>query len=236
MTCSSRFPSAPPNTAVVRIAIVEDHLMFREVLRKVCAEDLGHEVVAEAADGVSAVDLIGKALPDLVLLDLHLPALDGFGVIESVRAISKDIKILVLSSHCDLYTVYRAERARVQGFVDKNTNTVATLKSAIAAVGEGRVWYSEAFQREKAARRRDPQAFDKLLTDRERAVLALIGAPMTDLEIAERLRIAVETVAKHRFNVLRKLGIESTAELARFARDNGFTLTAPTDDGEALLP
>jgi DNA-binding NarL/FixJ family response regulator len=210
--------------------------MFREVLRKVCVEELQHEVVAEAGDGTLAVELVAKTDPDLVLLDLHLPNLDGFGVVEAIRKISHHVRILVLSSHCDEYTVFRAERARVQGFVDKNTNTVAALKSAIAAVGRGQVWFSAEFMREKAARHRDPHSFDKLLTDRERAVLALVGEPLNDEEISARLEIATETVEKHRFNIRRKLGLETTTEMARYARERGFTLKAPTGEGGALLP
>jgi DNA-binding NarL/FixJ family response regulator len=93
----------------VRIVIVEDHQMFREVLRKVCTQELRHKVVGEAKDGLSAVALIQETAPDLVLLDLHLPGLDGFGVVAALRQARPDIRILVLSSHCDDYTVYRAE-------------------------------------------------------------------------------------------------------------------------------
>lgn len=221
---------------IVRIVIVEDHLMFREVLRKVCVDELKHEVVAEAADGAKAVDLVTRHSPDLVLLDLHLPNLDGFSIIEALRKTARELRILVLSSHCDEFTVFRAERLRVQGFVDKNTNTVATLKAAITAVADGQAWFSEAFLRVKKARLRDPLSFDKLLTERERIVLALIGEPLTDIEIAERLKIASETVEKHRFNILRKLGFETTAELARYAREHGFTLAARKGGDGALLP
>ena len=210
--------------------------MFREILRKVCVDELRHEVVAEAGDGALAVELVAKTMPDLVLLDLHLPNLDGFGVVEAIRKISKEVRILVLSSHCDEFTVFRAERARVQGFVDKNTNTVATLKDAIGTVARGHVWFSEAFLREKKSRHRDPRSFDKLLTERERAVLALVGEPLTDVEIGKRLKIASETVEKHRFNVLRKLGLASTAEMARYAREHGFTLRARKGGDGALLP
>lgn len=210
--------------------------MFREVLRKVCTDDLMHSVVAEADDGRRAVEVVARTLPDLVLLDLHLPNLDGFEVVGEIRKILPSVKVLVLSSHCDEYTVFRAERARVQGFVDKNTNTVETLKCAITTVAGGRVWFSDAFQRAKSARHRDPKSFDKLLTDRERAVLTLIGAPLTDLEISLRLGISVETVEKHRFNILRKLEIPSTTELARYAREHGFTLSAPRTGDGALLP
>ena len=220
----------------MKIVIVEDHLMFREVLRKVCVRDLHHEIVGEAGDGRTAVELVLRTSPDLVLLDLHLPNLDGFGVVEALQQASPGIHILVLSSHCDDYTVFRAEHAYVQGFVDKNTNTVPTLKAAITAVGQGRTYFSESFLRIKAARHADPRSFDKLLTDRERAVLTLIGEPRSDSEIAVRLQISEETVEKHRYNILHKLGLQTAAALVRYARDHGFTLAAPPGDSAALLP
>lgn len=220
----------------MRIVIVEDHLMFREVLRKVCAVELAHEVVGEADDGRLAVQVVREHQPDLVLLDLHLPNLNGFGVIEAIRQDSPDSKILVLSSHCDRYTVYNAERTRVNGFVDKNTNSVETLKAAITAIAHGKVWFSEAFLKLKAARHRDPQSFDKLLTNRESAILTLVGQSQTDAEIGKRLGISPETVEKHRSNLRKKLELQSSAELARYARENGFTLMEPPADGDALLP
>ena len=210
--------------------------MFREVLRKVCVDELRHEVVGEAEDGAHAVEIVGRTAPDMVLLDLHLPLLDGFGVVEAIRKKAAQVKILILSSHCDEYTVFRSEKVRVQGFVDKNTNSVATLKSAISAVADGRVWFSEAFLRAKAARHRDPRSFDKLLTERERSVLALVGQPLTDAEISVQLEISEETVEKHRFNILHKLDLQSTTELIRYARAHGFTLTARQSDDGALLP
>jgi DNA-binding NarL/FixJ family response regulator len=218
----------------VRIVIVEDHLMFREVIRKVCTKELGHEVVGEADDGKLAVDVVGSTNPELVLLDLHLPSLDGFAVVEAIRRKAPLVKILVLSSHCDEYTVYRSERAHVQGFVDKNTSSVEALKTAISTIAAGRVWYSEAFLEAKSARHRNPRSFDKLLTDRERVVLALVGLPLTDAEISRELAISEATVEKHRFNILRKLELRTTAELARYARDHGFTLIGGQSDGALL--
>jgi DNA-binding NarL/FixJ family response regulator len=210
-------------------------MMFREVLRKVCVTELRHQVVGEAEDGKVAVQVVRDTQPDLVLLDLHLPNLNGFGVIKAIRKDSPDSKVLVLSSHCDEYTVYNAERAAVNGFVDKNTNTVETLKSAIAAIARGEAWFSKPFLQIQAKRHRDPQSFDRLLTKRESAVLTLIGQSMTDVEIGKRLDISWQTVEKHRFNLLKKLELEGTAELARYARDHGFTLNAP-QSGDALLP
>lgn len=210
--------------------------MFREVLRKICAVDLRHEVVGEAEDGRTAVELVAKTKPDLVLLDLHLPNLDGFGVVEAIRIVAPEIRILVLSSHCDEYTVFRAERARVHGFVDKNTNTVATLKAAIKAVADGKVSFSDAYKRVKDTRLKDPKSFDKLLTERERAVLALIGDALSDDEIAVRLGVSRETAEKHRFNLARKLGLRTPLEIVRYARAHGFTLAPPPGGDGATLP
>jgi len=228
--------SSPAIPSVVRIVIVEDHLMFREVLRKVCAAELGHEVVGEADHGERAIELITQVTPDLVLLDLHLPGVDGFGVAEEIRRNAPLVKILILSSHCDEYAVFRAEQLRVQGFVDKNTNSVETLKQAITAIVEGRTWFSDLFLRAKAARRRDPLAFDKILTERERSILILIGVPLSDVEIAHEIGIAEDTVAKHRFNLLRKLELKTTTELVRYAREHGFTLPGRPGNGPELLP
>lgn len=229
-------PRVPPLSSVVRIVIVEDHLMFREVLRKVCTAELGHEVVGEADNGERAIELITQATPDLVLLDLHLPGLDGFAVAEEIRRRAPLVKILVLSSHCDEYAVFRAEQLRVQGFVDKNTNSVETLKQAIGAVAQGRLWYSELFQRAKAARRKDPLSFDKILTERERSILVLIGVPLSDAEIAQEIGIAEDTVEKHRFNLLRKLELQTTTELVRYAREHGFTLPGRPGNEPGSLP
>jgi two-component system response regulator NreC len=219
-----------------KIVIVEDHVMFREILRKVCEKELKLKVVGESGDGGQAAELVKRLQPDLLLLDLHLPNLDGFGVLDAIADESPDTRFLILSSHCDEYTVFRAERAHVQGFVDKNTNTLAVLKAAIGAVAAGGVWYSPAFQRLRERRLADPLSFDKLLTDRERAVLGLVGEALNDKQIAERLKIAVETVEKHRFNIRRKLDLKDNADIARYAREHGFTLVAPKTGGDVMLP
>ena len=220
----------------MRIVIVEDHRLFREVLRKVCVQELRHPVVGEAGDGPAAVELIQRTKPDLVLLDLHLPGLDGFGVLAALAPARPGLRVVILSSHCDDYTVYRAERAHVHGFVDKNTNTVATLSAAVTAVGEGNTWFSPEFIRRRAARQADPHSFDKVLTDRECGVLALLGEPLSQPEIATRLGVAPETVEKHRFNIMKKLGLRGTAALVRYAQARGFTLSATGRDSRALLP
>jgi DNA-binding NarL/FixJ family response regulator len=219
----------------VRIVIIEDHVMFREVLRKICEVDLKHKVVGEAADGEEAVRVVASLKPDMILLDLHLPKMNGFDVLERIRETRPELAVLVLSSHCDDYTVYRAERANVNGFVDKNSNSLQALKQAIKEVAGGGRAYSDAFKTLQTARHRDPAAFDKLLGDREREVLALVGRALRDHEIGEKLGISQQTVATHRKNIIRKLGLENGGAMMRYARDHGFTLSVPEDDG-GLLP
>jgi DNA-binding NarL/FixJ family response regulator len=212
---------------MARIVIVEDHAMFLDSLQRFCAKDLDHEVVGTARDGRTAVAVILRLQPDLVLLEVELPELDGFGVVEAIRHALPRLRIVILSSHCDAYSVYRAERARVQGFVDKAGSTTGALAQALRLVFEGRVWFSQAFLTTKAARHSDAGAFDQVLSGRECEVLGLLGHPIRDDEVAVRLGLSPQTVEKHRFNIPGKLGLQTTTELVRYAQAHGFMLITP---------
>lgn len=207
----------------VRIVIVEDHLMFRDVIRKICTTQFGHTVVGETESGVRAVELILELKPDVVILDLSLPDMDGFNVVDRVFAAMPALRILVLSSHCDDYTLFRVEKSGVHGFIDKNSNTVETLQEALSAIAEGRIYFSAAFQAAKLARRTDPRSFTKVLSEWERAILSLIGQGLNDDEIGRRLDLSPRTVQTHRSNILRKLDIKGTPKLIAFAIEHGFT-------------
>lgn len=220
----------------LRIAIVEDHLMFREIIRKICADDFGHEVVAEAADGNSALGAILGSSPDLVLLDISLPDMDGFSVIEVLRKAGSKARIIAITSAKGAFTLYRLERAAVQGFIDKSTSSLKNLREAIEAVGSGRSYFSPAFAKAKAARLADPGSFDKVLSDRERDVLELIGHSLSDEEIGGRLGIMPKTAESFRTKIMNKLDIHSTPKLIRFAIENGFTQVCPPDGGGAASP
>ena len=197
--------------------------MIRDVIRKVCCSTFGYKVVGETDSGVEAVELIVKSKPDVVILDLSLPDMDGFNVAEKVLKANPGLRILMLSSHCDDYTLFRVEKSGVHGFLDKNSNTVEILKEALKAVAEGRIYFSQAFQAARLARRNDPRSFIKLLSDWERAILSLIGQGLSDEEIGERLNLSPRTVQTHRSNILRKLNLKGTPKLIAFAVENGFT-------------
>jgi DNA-binding NarL/FixJ family response regulator len=214
----------------MRIVIAEDHEMFREVIRRVCVVDFGHEVVGEAADGPAAIRAVLTAEPDLLLLDLSLPEIDGFGVIDVLARAHSPTRVIALTSARGDYTVFRVERAGFHGFVDKSGSTLDQLRAAIQAVGAGRRYFSPAFVAATAARRADPVAFDKVLSERERAVLGLIGGSLSDAEIARRLSIHRKTVETHRQRIMDKLNLHGTPKLIRFAIEQGFTQVAVRGD------
>lgn len=207
----------------VKIVIVEDHLMIRDVVRKVCSSEFGYTVVGETDSGVQAVEMILKHRPDAVVLDLSLPDMDGFNVADRVLKAIPSLRILMLSSHCDDYTLFRVEKSGVHGFIDKNSNTIEILRDALAAISAGRIYFSQAFQAARIARRSDPRSFIKVLSDWERAILSLIGQGLNDDEIGERLNLSPRTVQTHRSNILRKLDLKGTPKLIAFAVENGFT-------------
>lgn len=213
----------------MQIAIIEDQLVLREALHDICERKLGHRVVAESGLGSEGLALVRSHQPELLLLDLGLPDVSGFAIAAEILGARLPVRILVLSAHCDAYTVFRLERAGVQGYLDKNSNTAATLGEALAAVGTGRCFYSPAFARVRQARLGDPRAFSKLLTDWECALLCQIGRGQTDAEIGAHFRISARTVQGHRSIIMRKLAVPSTPKLIAFAREHGFSDPPPLD-------
>jgi DNA-binding NarL/FixJ family response regulator len=207
----------------VRIVIVEDHLMFRNMIRKTCVQQFGHTVVGETDSGVHAVELILQLKPDAVILDLSLRDMDGLNVAERAFAALPHLRIIVLSAHCDDYTLFRVEKSGVHGFIDKNSNPVEVLRDALIALAAGRTYFSAAFQAAKLARRNDPRSFTKVLTEWEQAILSLIGQGLSDEEIGVRLSLSPRTVQTHRSHLLQKLNLKGTPKLIAFAIEHGFT-------------
>ena len=207
----------------MKLVIVEDHLLFREVLRKLCEKEFGFTVVGEAGSGRTAVEVIRAHRPNIVLLDLNLPDGDGFDVIDEIQPAMPEVRFLVLSSYCSDYALYRVEKSAVHGFVDKNTQSVDMLREALRAVGQGHCYYSPAFMEAKMERHRDSNSYIKVLSNRERELLALMGQSLTDDEIGQKLGLSWKTVETHRGSILRKLGIPNTPKLIRFAIEMGLT-------------
>ena len=215
----------------MRIVIIEDHEMYREVAVRVCnTRGRRHSVVGLAEDGSQGVALVRAIKPDLVILDLNFPnRCSGFSVLDRIRQFNPHVLVLVLSSSCNDYTTFRSRKSRVNGFVDKNTNTAGVLLQALDALDAGRAFFSQTFLAVDAARVANPSSFDKRLSDREQEILALMSVPMTIAEVAAYLGLSPATVERHRHNLCTNLGMKSTAEMIRYAHSIGITMAAPMD-------
>ena len=197
--------------------------MTRDFVKKVCLLENDVQVVAEAPNGCNAVEQIVLTKPDLVVLDIELPDINGFDVLARVRRFGVHPQVLILSCHSTPYVVYRVEKAGVQGFVDKCEQTIDTLRCAIRAIRSNHSFFSRSFLEARVRRLKDPLAFDKLLTDQQMLVLSLVARLDDDRAIANGLAITERTVEAHRTAIMRKLDVHSRTELIRYANDNGFT-------------
>ncbi len=211
------------NRLPLRIVIAEDQQMFREVLRRVCVREFNHDIVGEAQDGVTAVRIVTEERPHVLLLDIGLPKLDGFAVARAVRQTSPSTLIIAVTAAHHAFTIFRIEREGFDGYIDKGSNSLSTIRAAVDAVTRGQRYYSALFVAERTARLRDPCSFDKVLSDREIEVLSLIGLGLNNEEISVKLGICSRTAETFRHHILRKLKVPGTPKLIRLAIDLGFS-------------
>jgi DNA-binding NarL/FixJ family response regulator len=211
---------APPT---MKIVIIEDHKLIRDMLAASCEQLVAQASVSVAENGRQGVALCRRLRPDLAFLDLALPDGDGLDLLDELLATSPELKVIALSSFADEFTVHRALRSPVHGFVDKGEQPLGMLKQAIDAVMAGEKYFSPAVQKLKAALRSDPVSFDKLLSDREQSLLRLFGEGLSNDAVAKLVGLTAGTVKLHRRNIHRKLGFHSTPELMTYALKKGFT-------------
>ncbi|MCS6799237.1 MAG: response regulator transcription factor [Myxococcota bacterium] len=199
----------------VSVLIVEDHTIVREGLRALLETRREVCVVGEAVDGEQAVQRVRALRPDVVLMDLSLPGVDGIGATRAVREASPRSRVLVLSMHADEEHVRPALRAGASGYLVKGAG-LSDLVRAIVAVASGDTFLSP---QAATALTEDPSV--EPLTRRERQVLALVVDGLTSGEIAARLGIGARTVEGHRATLMQKLGARNAAELVRLAVRRG---------------
>jgi DNA-binding NarL/FixJ family response regulator len=206
----------------MRILVVENHPIFREIFSKACASVLEANNVTSVGCGAEALRQLATGTVSLLVLDLYLPDIDGLEIAEAARKLSPGIRTIIVTSHCDEFTVFCVERIRAEGFIDNRSLTPDNLMDALARVAGNGTYFSPSFLALKRKRTENSASFDKILSDREMKILQLVGVPYNDSEIGERLGISRATVEKHRFNILRKLELTTTTALIRFARSRGF--------------
>ena len=206
----------------MNILIVEDMLFAREVLRKIAIAECRFDSVREAGTVVAALEHIQQCRPDVILLDIGLPDGDGFLVADAAARIVPPSRILVISAHINEYILAGCEKFRVHGFIDKNTEMVAMVTSALVAVAQGKTYFSTAFETARRIWHHNPCTIAKRLSNTEQRVLSLIARGLSDEEIAEHLTMARKTAGHHRTNILRRLGAPGTPKLIVSAIGSGF--------------
>ncbi|MFP2929926.1 response regulator [Pyxidicoccus sp. 3LG] len=210
----------------MRVLLTDDHQLVRAGLRALLETFGDVEVLAECGDGQEALVLADRLQPQVMLLDISLPGLNGIEVARRVRKVSPSTRVLILSMHTGAEYVTQALRAGVAGYLIKDA-AVEELKVALESVRQGRTYLSPAISQTVVdgflritEEMPEPRALD-LLTSRQKEILQLITEGNTTRTIAERLKVSVKTVEAHRAQLMERLGIHDVASLVRFALRHG---------------
>lgn len=206
----------------VRVLLADDHHLVRAGFRALVERIPGFEVVAEAVSGREALQLVEKHRPDVVLMDIMMPELDGLGAAAQVAAISPHTRVLILSMNAGAESVLGAVRAGAAGYLLKDVSP-AEMELALRAVASGQTYLCSAASRHVIAGYVHGAAASPLerLTPRQREVLQLIAEGCTTKEVASRLGIGVKTAETHRAQLMQELDIHDVAGLVRFAIRSG---------------
>jgi two-component system NarL family response regulator len=206
----------------IRVLIVEDHRMVREALCGVLAQTPDIEVVGEAGNGHSALEQAAALTPDVVVLDIRLPDLNGVEVAARLRDAGNPAKVVALSAFADKHFVMAMMRSGASAYVTKSAAGTELVR-AIRAVADHQGYFSPEIAATLVSGMRDPlQGSGALpLARREREVLRLIAEGMRSPAIAEKLHVSVATIEVHRRNIMRKLNLRTVAELTKHAIREG---------------
>lgn len=209
----------------IRLLLAEDHEVMREALRSLLENDPDFEVVGESRDGREALSLAISVEPDVVIMDINLPELNGIEATRRLHEVSPQIKVIALSVHEQGRMVMEMLNAGAVGYLPK-TSAARELIDAIKTVMKGKLYVSSSvlgglMDVQRLAGNPD-SAFAKL-TDREREVLQLLAEGYSTKEVADKLDLSVPTVHTHRQHLLQKLNARGVADLVRYAIREGIT-------------
>jgi DNA-binding NarL/FixJ family response regulator len=203
------------------LVLADDHGILRAGLRALLNADPDLDVVAEASDGAEALAAVQKHQPDLAILDISMPGLNGLEVLEALNNQNSKTKILILTVHEDTFLLKKALKLGASGYIVKQA-VESELINAIRAILRGEIYIHPSLTRElvKAITpaKTDPSAKTADLTPRETEVLYLIVQGYSNREISEELNISIRTVETHRANIMQKLNLRTRVELVRYAK------------------
>ena len=212
-----------------KVLLVDDHVVVRQGLKALFADEPDIEVIGEASNGREAVERLADLEPDVVLMDISMPGLNGIEATRQIQQRYPEIKVVVLSMHANEEYVFQVLQAGASGYVLKQSDSMEVLTAIRAAVAGGS-FLSPPISRtviDDYVRRADArgQSSDpEPLTSREREVLQLLAEGQSNREIAEELSISIKTVETHRSNMMNKLGLSSKTELIRYALRKGWAM------------
>jgi DNA-binding NarL/FixJ family response regulator len=202
------------------VLLADDHQIVRQGLRSLL-ERVGHEVVAEAVDGREAVQMAQTTSPEIAVLDLAMPTLNGVDAAREMLRTSPNVRVILLTMHTEGPYVLEALRAGVSGYVLK-TQAAEALGQAIEDVSHGAIYLSPSVSQMVVDVYRSKKGFQPSpLSPREREVLQLVAEGKTTKEVAVVLGVSVKTAESHRTRIMSKLGIHETANLVRYAIRHG---------------
>lgn len=200
---------------MIRVLLVDDHEVVRRGLQLLLETSDDIEVVGEASDGAEALSAVEQTQPDVVLMDIRMPRVDGIEATERLRVEHPGVAVVILTTYNEDELLLRGLRAGARGYLLKDEPAQEIL-AAIDAVMTGRTYFSAAV----SLRLSQASAPATLLTQRERDVLRHIASGHANKQIAQALGLSVRTVETHRLNIKRKLGIDGQAELIKYAVEN----------------
>jgi two-component system, NarL family, response regulator NreC len=206
----------------IRVLLADDHGILRKGVRSALAQDPDIQVIGEAGDGFEAVRLAQELAPDVVVMDVAMPGLNGLDAAAQIGRKTKHTGIIILSMYSDEEYLVRAVAAGVRGYLLKDS-AEPDLVRAVRAVASGKTFFSPAiadmlFEDYHVRLQRDAlqDSYD-LLTDREKQVLQLLAEGKTNKDVATLLGLGVSTIETHRLNLMQKLRLHNTAELVLYA-------------------
>lgn len=213
-----RIFSRSNKTVRMKILLVDDHTILLDGVKSLLSKEDDLTVVGQAGSAEAALEFLKKNEVDLIITDYSMPGMDGLSLVNTIKRIAPDTKIILLSMHDEVHLVKEILKAGVNGYVLKK-DTHKELLNAIRDVSQGKVYLSSDVNKLLITNLNNPDE-GKLLTDREREILKLIAKEYTNKDIAEELFISERTVETHRKNIFKKTGTNSLVGLIKFAYAN----------------